>query len=58
MRVQKDNCWNLVTIANILSGEELTLYYMMYKPGTRPKTVELPLDLEDYGAHIKKVFKG
>jgi len=52
MRVQKDNRWNLITIANILPGEELTLCYTMYKPETRP------VDLEDYGAHIKKVFKG
>ena len=52
MRVQKDNRWNLITIANILPGEELTLCYTMYKPELRP------VDLEDYGSHIKKVFKG
>ena len=50
MRVQKDNRWNLLTIANILPGEELTLRYTMYKPS--------PIDLDDYGDHIKKVFKG
>jgi SET domain-containing protein len=50
MRVQKDNRWNLLTIANILPGEELTLRYTMYKPR--------PIDLDDYGDHIKKVFKG
>ena len=52
MRVQKDNRWNLVTIANILPGEELTLCYTMYKPEPRP------VDLEDYGSYMKKVFKG
>ena len=50
MRIQKDNRWELLTIKNIIPGEELTLRYTMYKPR--------PIDLDDYGDHIKKVFKG
>ena len=52
MRIQKDNRWELLTIKNIIHGEELTLCYTMYKPELRP------IDLDDYESHTKKVFKG
>ena len=29
---KKDNEWHLVTISNVLPGEELTLTYSMYNP--------------------------
>ena len=32
MRIQKDNAWHLVTMGNVLPGEELTLTYSMYNP--------------------------
>ena len=32
IRIQKDNEWRLVTISNVLPGEELTLTYSMYNP--------------------------
>ena len=54
MRVQKDNRWNLVTITNILPGEELTLCYTMYKPDD----VKRPIEWDNYDEWLEKVYKG